>query len=329
MNRRVILVAAVVLILVAAGLYWFLGRDTSDRVYATATLGSIDVTIQTVGSIQATEAGSARSEVSGVIERFGVAAGDVVVAGDVVAVLDRAPFDDAIAVAERRVVEAEYELQFAEQSAADNSNDVMRRSDVLRAAERVQEARAARDEAREALASSVITASVPGTVIEVQARFGDGVAAGQSIVRIAAPEDLRLIADIDELDLPNVSIGADARFRLDSFPATELKGTVTSTAPHARQQGGATVFSTTIEFVAPDELDIRPGMNADVTIVTAQRDDVLLIPERALTTVGDRVFVDVQIDGELEEREITLGYRGDGQVEVVDGLAEGDRVLLH
>jgi multidrug efflux pump subunit AcrA (membrane-fusion protein) len=138
-----------------------------------------------------------------------------------------------------------------------------------------------------------------------------------------------LVADVDELDLPNVGVGAVVRFRLDAFPATEIEGRVVSTAPQARQQGGATVFPTTIEFDAPDDLDIRPGMNADATIVTAERAGVLIIPERALTTVGERVFVDVLVDGDVEEREVTLGYRGGGQVEVVDGLAEGDEVLLN
>jgi multidrug efflux pump subunit AcrA (membrane-fusion protein) len=69
-------------------------------------------------------------------------------------------------------------------------------------------------------------------------------------------------------------------------------------------------------------------MNADVTITTASRDNVLLIPERALKTVGDRSYVTVRTRGGEDEREVTLGYRSNGQVEVVDGLAEGDVVVL-
>jgi multidrug efflux pump subunit AcrA (membrane-fusion protein) len=143
------------------------------------------------------------------------------------------------------------------------------------------------------------------------------------------PGALELLADIDELDLPNVGPGAEARFRLDAYPATEITGVVMTTSPVAREQGGATVFTATISYGASEDLDLRPGMNASVTIVTAERDNVLLIPERALTTVGERSFVSVVADGEVTEREVVLGYRANGQVEVVEGLDEGERVVLH
>ena len=92
---------------------------------------------------------------------------------------------------------------------------------------------------------------------------------------------------------------------------------------------GATVFATTIDFEPPSDLDIRPGMNADITIVTASRENVLLIPERALKTVGDRSFVTVRTRQGAEDREVILGYRSHGEVEVVDGLTEGDVIIIH
>jgi RND family efflux transporter MFP subunit len=238
------------------------------------------------------------------------------------------PFDRAVNDAERALEQAEFALQAAEQQADASSDDVSLRLEAVAAASRVESAKVAVADANEARRNAVIISPRAGTVIEVLVHSGDVVSANQPIARIATPDDLVVVADVDELDLPNVATGAEAHFRPDAFPATELTGQVASTAPQARQQGGATVFSTEIEFTPPGDLDLRPGMNADVTIVTAARDDALLIPEAALRTVGDRSFVVVVRDGGTEEREVELGYRTGGQVEVASGLDEGERVVL-
>lgn len=328
MNRfRLLLGLIVAVVLVVAG-GWLISRSDDDRPTALVERGSLDVTIQTVGSLQATGATTVRSSQGGAIEAMGVEAGDRVNEGDILVVLGIEPFDRAVANAERELEQAEFALQAAEQRADEDSENAELRLDVLEAAERVERATENVANTVEARQGVVVVSPRSGTVIELLVREGDGIGGNQPIARIASPSDLTVIADVDELDLPNVQRGAEARFRLDAFPATEVIGSVVSTAPQARQQGGATVFATEISFTPPDDLDIRPGMNADVTIVTAARDDVLLIPESALRTVGERSFVEVEINGDVEEREIELGYRGSGRVEVVSGLSDGERVVV-
>jgi RND family efflux transporter MFP subunit len=319
------MVAAVVV--VAAGI-WYVSQQGEERTTAIVERGSIDVTIQTVGTLQATGATTLRSVQGGSVEMLGASAGDVVADGDIVVLLDIEPFDQAVQDAERGLEQAEFELQVAEQQQASDTSNVEVRLEVLAAAERVTRAESAVAEAVEARRKAIVTSPRSGTIIEVLVRVGDIISANQPVARIAAPEDLAVVADVDELDLPNVEPGAEARFRLDAFPASELTGTVTSTAPQARQQGGATVFATEIAFDPPEDLDLRPGMNVDVTIVTAAREAVLLIPEAALRTVGDRSFVVVEDGDRTAEREVELGYRGDGMVEIVAGLSEGERVVL-
>jgi RND family efflux transporter MFP subunit len=328
MNSRRLIGALVAVALVAVGAIWyFAGRD-DDRVTAVVQRGSIDVTIQTVGTLQATGATTVRSTRAGAVELLGAQAGDRIEAGDIIVVLDMTPFDQAVSDAERALEQAEFALQAAEQQAATDEASNALRLEVLTAGERVERARSALDTAVDARRAAVITSPRAGTIIELLVRENDAVSTNQPIARIATNADLRVVADVDELDLPNVEAGAEARFRLDAFPSSELTGSVVSTAPQARQQGGATVFATEIRFEPVDDLDLRPGMNADVTIVTAARESVLLIPEAALRTVGDRSFVVVATGDGDEEREVQLGYRGSGQVEVVSGLTEGERVVL-
>lgn len=324
---RFVIVAVVALALLVAGIWYVTGRS-EDRETVRVERGSLDVTIETVGSIQATGATTIRALRGGAIETLGVKAGDVVAEGDIVLLLDMMPFDRAVANSERDLEQAEFALQLAEADANEDAENAELRLGVLNAAQRVERAEIALSDAIESRRSAVVVSPGAGTVLEVLVRSGDAVSSNQAVVRIAAPTDLMIVADVDELDLPNVALGAEASFRLDAFPASELSGRVVSTGPQARQQGGATVFATEIEYDPPADLDIRPGMNADVTIVTAVRDDVLLIPDAALRTVGDRSFVIVETGGDTEEREITLGYRGGGQVEVVSGLADGELVVL-
>jgi RND family efflux transporter MFP subunit len=328
MNRRHLLMVAAAAAIVVALAVIFVRDRTDTTTTAAVTRGSIDVTIQTVGTIQVPDASVVRSRTVGTVSTLGARPGDEVDEGDILVILEQEPFNRSIADAEGQLLQAEFALQLAEYRASEAPDDEARRFEVLAAADRVARAERGVADARLQQRQSVMTAPHGGTVIEVQVRPGDAVGANQPVARIAQASDLRLIADVDELDLPNVAPGASARFRLDAYPARELAGEVRSTAPVARQQGGATVFATTIWFQEPADLDVRPGMNADVTIVTEAREDILLIPERALRTVGTRSFVMVVDGGESREREVTLGYRGQGQVEVVSGLVEGERVVL-
>jgi RND family efflux transporter MFP subunit len=328
MSSRRIGIGLIILVAVAVAIVLLMrGRDTQVET-ATAQRGSIDVTIQTIGTVQVPNAPIVRSLVGGVILELGVSAGDHVLAGDILAVLDPEPLERAVTDAESQLTQAEFALQLAEYRTSQNPDDRALQFELLAAGERVSRAEQALTDAERALRSTVILAPSDGTVVEVQVRRGDAVGQNQPVARIASAIDMRLVADVDELDLPNVAAGSSVRIRLDAYPAVELDGEVVSTSPTARQQGGSTVFATTISFESPADLDVRPGMNADVTVITDAREDVLLIPERALRTVGNRSYVEVETDGGRVEREVTLGYRGQGQVEVVAGLSEGERVVL-
>lgn len=328
MSRRKWLVVLLVLLVCAAGYWWYRGRSATVTT-AVATRGSIDVTIQTIGTLQASDPAIARAATTGVVAQLGAAEGDQVQQGDILLLLDRTAFQRAVTDAQSRLTDAEFALQVAERNAAGKPEGDQTRLDTLSAGEAVDNAQRGLDDTQLALNNTAILAPAAGTLLQLSAKVGDAVTDGQVVATIGRNGAFQLVADVDELDLPNIAPGAQAQFRLDAFPATAIVGAVRSTAPQARQQGGATVFATVITFVAPPGLDLRPGMNADVTIVTAQRQGVLLIPQSALKTVGTRTFVMVLSGGKQTEREVMLGYRGNGQAEVVSGLSEGEHVILH
>lgn len=327
MNRALVAGVAVVVLVVGAVAGWWLLRDEGQSTYIVGR-GSIDVTIETIGKVQSTGSSTVRSAVAGEIETVAVSPGDVVTAGDILVVLVDTTFERAVAAANQQLEDAEFALQLAERALDEEPDNEGRRLAVIQAAQRVEAAEVVLFDAAQALANSIITAPRDGTILEVPVREGDLVNRTAPVAILFSREDLEVIATVDELDLANVRIGAEATLRLDAYPDREIAGTVLATAPAAREQGGATVFSTTISLDQPDDLDIRPGMNTDVTIITEARDDVLLIPQRAIRTVGNRSFVQVVRDGKQVEQEVVLGYRSGGQAEVVSGLAEGERIIL-
>lgn len=325
---RLRVVATIVILAGGALAVWLYLQGESSPETAIVERGSIDVSIDTVGSIELRESYPLRTEVGGTVVALGAEIGDQVAEGDILVLLDDEELDGLVEDAETALEAAEFDLQFAELRLEDNEDSIDLQQDVIIASERVEIARRALDDAIEARSHGAILADRDGIVLDFFVGRGDRVGAHQPVAQIYATDDLILVADIDELDLPNVQAGATVRFRLDSYPATEVEGTVTGTAPQAEQRGGATLFPADVEFDAPMDLDIRPGMNADVTVVTDLREDVLLIPEQALRTVGNRAFVMVERGGGVEEVEVILGYRSGGVAEVVDGLEEGERVRL-
>lgn len=322
-------IASVIVVLAILGVlvWWFGFRDDPIETVEVRS-GAIDVTIQTIGQVQSTGSSTVRSQAAGQVEVVAAGIGDFVVAGDILVQLDREPLEEARDVAMRQLEDAEFALQAARHQEADNPDNEELTLVVLQAAQSVEAAQRTLDDRDEAIANASIQAPRDGVILELLVATGDVISQTHPIAVLYTRDDLEVIADVDELDLTNVKPGAFATVRLDAFPATEIHGSVVATAPSASDQGGATVFPTTIAVDIPDDLDVRPGMNADVTIVTAEREDVLLIPQGAVHTVGERAFVDVVENDDRTEREVILGYRSGSQVEVVSGLSIGDRVAL-
>ncbi|MBA2454754.1 MAG: efflux RND transporter periplasmic adaptor subunit [Chloroflexia bacterium] len=323
------IVGSIVVGLIVIGtLAWWFGFRGESIETVEVQRGSIDVTIQTIGRVQSTGSTTVRAQAPGEIDVVAIGAGDFVVAGDILIQLDTEPLARARDAATRTLEDAEFALQLAQRQASENPDDENLTLAVLQAGQRVESAVRALNDAEEALRNAVILAPRDAVVLETLVAAGDIISRTQPVIVLYAREDLEVVANVDELDLVNVKPGADATVRLDAYPAQEIEGAVVATAPLAREQGGATIFPTTISINIPEELDIRPGMNADVTIVTEARDEALLVPQHAIRTVGERAFVTVIHNGERSEREVLLGYRSGGQVEVVSGLDEGDRVTL-
>lgn len=252
----------------------------------------------------------------------------------------RETLDDAQLALERAQQQADQTLQSAK-------NDLARAADIYRQAQvdletllagpderdieaarlQVDQSRAALDQARLRLEQATLAAPMGGTVTALNVRPGEMAGAGQPVVVLSDLAVLEVEINLDETDVAQVAIGQEARVSVDAFPGVELTGEVTYIAPAAQTQAGVVLYPATIRLT-PGELPIRVGMTADVEIVSASREDALIVPLRAIHTEGERAYVYRLVGGQTERVEVALGLVTDVEAEITGGLVEGDVVVV-
>jgi Cu(I)/Ag(I) efflux system membrane fusion protein len=164
-----------------------------------------------------------------------------------------------------------------------------------------------------------------GDVIEKRVIKGQRVKAGDEIYRIADHSHLWVIADVAESDLPAIKIGTRATITVRAYAAQPVEGEVTFIYPELRAE--TRTARVRIEIPNPDAR-FKIDMYADVVFQAADEKPVTVVPTSALIDSGTRQIVLVaRGEGRFEPRAVKLGRRGDGYVEVLDGIKEGEEVV--
>jgi macrolide-specific efflux system membrane fusion protein len=282
------------------------------------------------------------SRVSGILQRLNVSIGDRVRAGDILAELDplefQARYDQAMAGLETARVDEEFariDLERARELHAssvisDAELDAMERSHRMAEANLLQAGANARS-AEIQLDYTVIRAPVSGVVASVSTQVGETVAASfasPTFVTIIDLDRLEIWAYVDETDIGRVEVGQTATFTVDTYADTDFRGTVTAIQPKAEVVDNVVNYVTLIQIGPTEGKILRPEMTTTVNIALEGREDVLTLPNGAVRRDSDGVFAFVPEADSLERRAIRTGYRGRDYTEVLDGLVEGDEVVV-
>ncbi|MFA5047685.1 MAG: efflux RND transporter periplasmic adaptor subunit [Patescibacteria group bacterium] len=207
----------------------------------------------------------------------------------------------------------------------------------------VEAAQASVDQARAQLAklntnldSYVIKAPIDGKISKVNFLVGEQTSQAQPIMTMLGSEKYEIKVDIAESDIAKLKIGNVATIDLDAFGSDHIfSGHVTFIEPASTVIKDVIYYRTTISFDQDSWNDqIKAGMTANITIVTAEKPDVIYIPQRAvkikeaaLGQVGEK-YVKVLVGDQPQEKAVSIGLRADnGLVEVISGVNEGDRVI--
>lgn len=228
--------------------------------------------------------------------------------------------DSAFQAAAAQLAQAQYKL--------DSLLKTPTPEDLIIAQAQVKQAEANLQQAQTQLAKAIVTAPFDGTVADVNVQVGQMANASTQAVILADLAQLEITVNLVEVDVPKAQVGQEAQVTLDAVPGATFSGRVDGIDLVGTTTQGVVNYPVTV-VISGTNGTIRPGMSASVGIILQQRQDVLLIPNRAVRSSGQTRVVTVLYEGQRIDVPVTLGLTGDTQTEVVDGLQEGDVVIIN
>ncbi len=228
--------------------------------------------------------------------------------------------DSALRSAASAVAEAQYKLY--------DLLNTPTPEDVAAAEAQVKQDEASLQQAQLQLAQASIVAPFDGTVADVYAQVGQQAGTSTDIVALADLSKLNLAVTLAEVDMPKVKVGQQAEITFDAEASQVFTGTVTEVDLVGTTTSGVVNYAATVSIDNPTDA-LRPSMNASANIILQQRENVLLVPNRAVRSVGKTKMVTVVNGEQPSQVAVTLGLSGDTKSEVVDGLHEGDVVVVN
>ncbi len=343
------------------------GQGKGDR-YLTEAVKFTDIekTVLGTGVLQPLTVIDVGAQASGQIQSMKVDVGDSVKAGDVIAVIDPATQEatlrnaqaaQAQATASKASQEAstvraqvEYDRQkellakgYTTQSAFDQAKATLMvaQAQALGIDAQIRQAATSVEKAQVDLSHTTITAPISGVVAAVLVRQGTTVNSLQvapTIVRLAKLDVMSVRAQISEADVIGVHPGQKVYFSVLGDPERKFYGTLRGIEPapdNANQflvgPANAPVYYNAVFDVPNPDGVLRPGMTAEVSVVLDEAKHVLSMPSAGLGAKNPDGTYKVKVlnaRGSTEERKVHVGVNTNVQVQVLDGLKEGDKVVV-
>ena len=293
--------------------------------------GTFTTTVEAKGQLKPISASVVSPSVDGTVAQINVQAGQTVNEGDVLMTIKNDELDSAVAEAQRAVAAAQEDLNNAQKALAaaqaapamdadgtavptDTSADA---SAVSSAQRNLASAQATLEQANAKAAERTVKAPSSGSIVELNAKVGATVAGGvvmgegdtsggKQCMQIADLSKMKVTVQVGEKDIAKIAVGQSANVTYPAFPDIVSQGTVTAIASVANADAsyggsGSVTFNVDILIEAPDSR-LKPGMTAEVSVVTEQLDDVVMVPTMALMTEdGENYYVNLATDDEGKE----------------------------
>ncbi|HQV62533.1 MAG TPA: efflux RND transporter periplasmic adaptor subunit [Anaerolineales bacterium] len=173
-----------------------------------------------------------------------------------------------------------------------------------------------------------LTAQADGVVTTLYYQVGEFANPGTPVIALTDVSILEADVNLDETDVVRIATDMTVVVTVDAFPGMEVSGKVIEIAPTANIQSGVVLYSVTVRL-DPTDLPLRSGMTTNVVFPIEQRNDILMVPFRAIETEGGQAYL-TQVTATGSERvAVTMGLITDTQIEILSGIEEGDVVTVY
>ena len=366
MKRKKILVA----VLVAAGVVAasLLLRPSKGAGITLETAPTSRITIRNsvtaTGTVEPVTEVDVGTQVSGIIDKLYVDYNDVVKAGQLIAEMDKVTLQAELesAQAEEASCKTEYEYQLKNYTRTHTLHEKELVSDAEydeafylyeKARNAYEQAKAAMVKVERNLGYATITSPIDGVVISRAVEEGQTVAAGfETPTLFTIANDLtqmQVVADVDEADIGQVRDGQRVSFTVDAYPDDTFEGVVEQVRLEATTESSVVTYEVVITAHNPD-LKLKPGLTANVTIYTLEKENALSVPTRALRFVPDaELLAELEMTAEpepaqsagaakrtvwvvkgqtLSPRQVSAGATSGDRTVILEGLSDGDVVAV-
>ena len=175
-----------------------------------------------------------------------------------------------------------------------------------------------------------LTAQADGVVTTLYYQVGEFANPGTPVIALTDVSILEADVNLDETDVVRIATDMTVVVTVDAFPGMEVSGKVIEIAPTANIQSGVVLYSVTVRL-DPTDLPLRSGMTTNVVFPIEQRNDILMVPFRAIETEGGQAYLTRVTDSgrEAERVAVTMGLITDTQIEILSGIEEGDVITVY
>ncbi len=344
MNNRNILIALILVI----GLAGSCSQEKTDKQqYETIIVKrrSLKSTVLATGIIEPKVGAEVRigSRVSGIVKKLNVNVGDKVKKGDLLAYLDKsellalynqtkADFENIETTLKYSKIEKERQEVLLEKNFTSRQSYDLTVKNYEIAKSQVAQVSAALEYSKIQLEYTKIIAPIDGVVASVATQEGETVAAmftAPTFLTIIDLNRLEVKAYVDETDISKVSEGQKADFTVDTYTGTEFEGIVKAIYPKAEIKDNVVNYIVIIDITDSKNKILRPEMTATINILNESLENVIAIPNKAITHKEGENFVYVLKDGKSVERKITIGIKDKSFTQIINGLTENEKIILN
>lgn len=361
MNKKKWMIIIACVVVLAAIVYALMGgkKEAPEMDYETARVekATIGNSVTATGTIEPVTKVEVGTQVSGIIDKIYVDYNSVVHKGQIIAELDKTNLMSELNSAKSNLAGAKSDLDYQranykrikalydKELVSGNEYDTALLS--LRQAESTYAQRKeAVSKAQTNLGYAIITSPIDGIIISKAVEEGQTVAASYStptLFTIAQDlTDMRVIADVDEADIGEVEVGQRVSFTVDAYPGETFEGKVTQVRLEATTESNVVTYEVVISASNKD-LKLKPGLTANVTIFTLERNNIVSVPTKALRFTPTKEMLNpgekiedcqgahkvwVREGKTLKAYAVKTGITNGTRTQIVSGVKEGAEVIV-